>query len=260
MEKRIMTDDERGLLNAIIESPGCGTVRLVYADWLEEHGRLDHARRIRLLVEADQIAGDPDYPYPLDDMVELERKRLMLAEAYKLPDGNPIGDTPAGTSIFMHRGFARTLHCTLAQFMGERCLECGATGMYVHRGVVYSGACAACHGTGTTPGLARTMFGNHPITRVVLTDREPLEFEGRWLWHNANHRLTSSDYDGDTRPADHLPSVIFDRLTGYAERNGRVTEMVKNYPTREAALAAASVAAVDYARELCGHKPIVATE
>ena len=39
---------EKGLQGAILDAPGDDVPRLVYADWLEEHGHADYARFIRL--------------------------------------------------------------------------------------------------------------------------------------------------------------------------------------------------------------------
>ena len=64
---------------------------------------------------------------------------------------------------------------------------------------------------------------------------EPLNFEGRWLWHNADHPLADrGDYP------DHLPGGVHGRLAGYIPEPADVTALVKAYPTREAALEALS--------------------
>ena len=46
-----MTPEERSFLDAILADPADDTVRLVYADWLEEHGRPERAEFIRLQVK-----------------------------------------------------------------------------------------------------------------------------------------------------------------------------------------------------------------
>src|SRR5262245_7719260 len=43
--------DAQALLNAVIESPDDDAVRLVFSDWLEEHGDSDRAEFIRTQVE-----------------------------------------------------------------------------------------------------------------------------------------------------------------------------------------------------------------
>lgn len=55
-----MTDDELALLRTIREYPDADLPRLVYADWLEEHGDADRAEFIRLQIERHaRAAGDP---------------------------------------------------------------------------------------------------------------------------------------------------------------------------------------------------------
>lgn len=47
----MMCDDERALLRNIKANPDDDVVRLVYADWLEEHKRGDRAKKIRIAIE-----------------------------------------------------------------------------------------------------------------------------------------------------------------------------------------------------------------
>jgi hypothetical protein len=112
--------------------------------------------------------------------------------------------------------------------------------------------CKACNGRGRTEGIARAIFAAHPITSVTLSDREPLEFDGRgWLWHNRDHRLRGVPADITDTP-DCLPEELHRQLSGFVEKPPRVTELVKRYPTPDAALAALSAACVRYGRSLAG--------
>jgi len=52
-------DDRRAFLEAIAENPEDNTPRLVYSDWLEEHGESDWAELIRLSIEAYSGREDP---------------------------------------------------------------------------------------------------------------------------------------------------------------------------------------------------------
>src|SRR5262249_51837097 len=54
---RAMTTED-DLLRALCEAPDDDAPRLVYADWLEEHGRLMRAELIRAQVELATLAGD----------------------------------------------------------------------------------------------------------------------------------------------------------------------------------------------------------
>jgi uncharacterized protein (TIGR02996 family) len=57
---------ESGFLHAIVESPSDDANRLIYADWLEDHGQKARADFIRLQVEfATLDVSDPSYPEKL---------------------------------------------------------------------------------------------------------------------------------------------------------------------------------------------------
>ncbi|MDB5308461.1 MAG: hypothetical protein JWO38_2663 [Gemmataceae bacterium] len=53
-----MSPDEHSLLDAVVAEPADDTVRLVYADWLEEHAQSDRAEFIRTQIEAERHHPD----------------------------------------------------------------------------------------------------------------------------------------------------------------------------------------------------------
>ena len=57
-----MHPDADALLNVIWANPGDDTSRLVYADWLQDHGYEDFAAFIRLSIQIRNVA--PDLPAP----------------------------------------------------------------------------------------------------------------------------------------------------------------------------------------------------
>src|SRR5207248_2696491 len=57
---RCVVGDESAFLKAIAESPDDDGLRLVYADWLEEHGQDDRARYLREEVALTRIDGRSD--------------------------------------------------------------------------------------------------------------------------------------------------------------------------------------------------------
>lgn len=71
-----------------------------------------------------------------------------------------------------------------------------------------------------------------------MSDRRPLCFEGRFLWHPVPPDLPL----GVQR--DYLPPDVFAALTGHIPRDNaeRVDRYVKAYSTREAAMAALEAA------------------
>ncbi len=73
-----------------------------------------------------------------------------------------------------------------------------------------------------------------------MTDRRPFPFEGRWLWHNADHPLVRGGRlaRDDIEYPDHLPGFLFGELHDFTTKPESVTRMVKGYPTRAAAVQA----------------------
>src|SRR5947209_2048638 len=77
-----MPTDRDALLADIRANPDDATPRLVFADWLEEHGETDFAKFIRLEIERDRL--------PRDD----PRRRVLHDEAFALRKAFPgaVGD------------------------------------------------------------------------------------------------------------------------------------------------------------------------
>ncbi len=67
--------DDQALLSAIIADPDDDRLRLVYADWLEEHGQRDRARLIRVQIE---LAHGPNNA---DDTIALRAEEEQLEAA-----------------------------------------------------------------------------------------------------------------------------------------------------------------------------------
>ena len=85
--------------------------------------------------------------------------------------------TSEGVEIVWQRGFISEIRLTCKQFVGGTCKTCGGTGtigVYVN----YDPICRLCSGTGRVEGLAKRLFSEHPVVRVVLTDKEPIDNAG----------------------------------------------------------------------------------
>ena len=79
--------DEQGFLAAIREAPDDDTPRLIYADWLDDHGDADRAEFIRVQCEAERLGEfDPRRP-------ELEERANELLAAH---EKNWLGPLPEG--------------------------------------------------------------------------------------------------------------------------------------------------------------------
>ncbi|MCX7664814.1 MAG: TIGR02996 domain-containing protein [Gemmataceae bacterium] len=58
---RFLNDDQEALYNAIVEAPDDDAPRLIYSDWLEEHGDTDRADFIRLQIRISKMKPyDPE--------------------------------------------------------------------------------------------------------------------------------------------------------------------------------------------------------
>ena len=234
-------DIESGLLAAVIAHPEDETPRLVYADWLEENGRVERAAFIRVQCRIEAIVSPNGYPnmanHP-DDQRELtdlrERERLLFADSGpagwwgNLPGQwrATIGTAPPqiesadGMRYFVRRGFVDEVRCDLGKFM-------------LH---------------------AADLFAEHPVCEVVLKDREPFHGPHRdksWftsVWGGRTHDdpITLLGTPGT------LPTALFTELNGETiERDGGLfysDRSIARFPDKDAAMSALSAACVKYGR------------
>jgi uncharacterized protein (TIGR02996 family) len=108
-----MTSDERAFLNAICECPEDDTARLVYADWLADHGDSDRGEFIRVQVELDRTP-------PLTEKDERRRKVLLdrhdeLLKKYKSAWLAPF--MPFAKESSFLRGFVQALEVPASTFL-----------------------------------------------------------------------------------------------------------------------------------------------
>jgi uncharacterized protein (TIGR02996 family) len=124
--------DEIALLRAIVESPDDLTLRLVYADWCEEHGRAARAALIRgqcflepLLVVTpdDEHMGSRDPRYLPPGQLSLELREEVLGPFRELAARSGLGWDDGVTTEFsrwdaVRRGFVERLNLQgLSQLM-----------------------------------------------------------------------------------------------------------------------------------------------
>lgn len=235
------------MLRRVLEDPADDAPRLTYADWLEEAGQEERAEFIRIQCRwPDQIAR-----------VEYCRGNAV---------GSPLIEwLDSMTSIVGHqnydarwqRGFISEIRLTCEQFVGGTCKTCNGDGKYYSsRPDSFWDKCEMCNGTGRIEGLAKRIFSEHPVVKAVLTDKQPLRFDNRWLLHNANHRFVSTDYDDDSRPSDHITELLFSKIKVQLPQRTDVTDFVKRFRTEQEANDALSDACVSYGRSLAGLPPL----
>lgn len=94
--------EDRGFLEAIRESPDDDTVRLVYADWLEEQGDASRAEFIRVQCELAHPSGK-------EERTQLERRERELLAANRAAWLGPLHKELLHSHCTFRRGFPEEL-------------------------------------------------------------------------------------------------------------------------------------------------------
>src|SRR5262245_18234653 len=85
--------DEDVFVHAILNNPDDDTTRLVFADWLEEHGRASHAELIRVQCELARLpkrSREPKVKARREKLAAREKELLRQPEFFpKWPAGMP---------------------------------------------------------------------------------------------------------------------------------------------------------------------------
>jgi uncharacterized protein (TIGR02996 family) len=105
-----MTPDDAFLAD-IIANPDDDSLRLIYADWLEDHGQPDRATFIRVQIQLGPLPqGDPRRR-------ELEAHERALLEDYRGEWAEPFGKFVADTTF--RRGFVEAIAVRAEVFLAE---------------------------------------------------------------------------------------------------------------------------------------------
>jgi len=240
-----MTPDDAFIAD-IIANPEDDTPRLIYADWLEEHGQHERAEFIRLQIAKGDLPYRLQYRIDkhgwrslfgirqaLDPWITTHRERTGQYPGYswgscESPTGSGLYKCGAGEvwieqkplfKIVARRGFVAEITCALADWCGEACpgrcrQECkGERTRAFYRHFDYGDVqrweqCSICSGTGRVGGHGPALVRACPLERVTLSDREPDESDlVSWSSHPQGETL------GD---ADELPWGLFLLLPGEA--------------------------------------------
>jgi uncharacterized protein (TIGR02996 family) len=112
-----MTHDD-AFLQAILEDPDDDTPRLVYADWLEEHGQPERAEFIRVQCERARLQGEEN---PSSDAQErlaaLQRREDVLLGAHRKAWTRPLPEWARGKAVGFARGFVVTVRASAGLFL-----------------------------------------------------------------------------------------------------------------------------------------------
>jgi uncharacterized protein (TIGR02996 family) len=233
-----MVAEHPGFLADILANPGDDLPRLVYADYLDEHGNSERAKFIRCGVLTDY---------------ECDFSGTQLNQWFP-------GTHVKGARFIIRRGFIDEVRLTLAEFIGEACQRCdGGAALTTREWFSAHPSCSACRGTGHTSSLARALFADHPITIVRFTNREPQDFHsepllgGQTHWDDGTpyherlfgwYRCSSRRQD---RPCD-IPGPLWDIVIQHPKRiiHNRWADFLELTDANDAL----SQACVEYGRNL----------
>jgi uncharacterized protein (TIGR02996 family) len=111
-----MSDDD-ALLNAIAAHPEEDTPRLMYADWLDEHGQSIRAEFIRVQVA---IAQKEHLPRAVKNRyVDLYRRNQELIDDHRAELLGPLAALPTGATVHFRRGFADSVELDVGDFLAH---------------------------------------------------------------------------------------------------------------------------------------------
>lgn len=277
----MITDHASNLLREILADPANDDSRLVYADWLEEHGGEPGARQaefIRLqmaLARSGHTRGSEDdatwasvcrlREVAMDWVPESERIADALRFRARPLDGGAIAieyEDQDNPEVIFRRGFVEAVTLPLAAFLGGLCPVCHGRGEFEGDPGYPAEAChGPCGGTGRIAALAG-LFQQYPITAVTLTltDRRPsrgrfaheapadVRGRGYWIWHLERP---------NTVAADQLPYSLYQHLFFGPLKGLSMSPHACQYSTEAAAMEALSRACVAYGRQLAGLPELV---
>ncbi len=106
--------DEDALLETIAAHPAEDTPRLVFADWLDEHGRHGRAEFIRVQVAIGQVETLPRIE--LNRHVELFRRNQELIDDRRAELLGPLTALPRDAAVQFHRGFVEEVTLSVFHF------------------------------------------------------------------------------------------------------------------------------------------------
>jgi uncharacterized protein (TIGR02996 family) len=106
--------DEDALLAAVVAHPAEDTPRLVFADWLDEHGRHARAEFIRVQVAIAQKEHLPRAD--LNRYVDLYKRNQELIDDHRAELLGPLSRLPDDAEVQFHRGFPEEVTLSVFHF------------------------------------------------------------------------------------------------------------------------------------------------
>lgn len=140
-------------------------------------------------------------------------------------DGRLLGDK-AG---FVSRGFVSEINCTPARFFGAVCPHCSGRGT-IHNDMHHSpDTCNLCKGKGRTAGAMPSVFRDHPVERVYITDAVIHRSGGNGTYYVGGLGVFPSEY---WSRLENLPSVhaAVESLSAVCVAYGRALALTRERP------------------------------
>jgi uncharacterized protein (TIGR02996 family) len=217
-------NERQAFLDHIIDNPEDDVARLVFADWLEEHGEEERAEFIRIqcaLAEKEREAMDRD----LKKVRSLQRQeKFLLQKIHKKVEGFewtnagwwswPLGSMDNEYQERFHRGFIDTVVCDLESW------------------IKYS----------------KILLQTNPIQTITITDKEPHHDpeQQKWMWIRSGAAQEIPKFSLYILPQD-----IFDFLDPIYVRPFKENSQVRwadQYPSEEIAIHDLNQACIQWAR------------
>jgi uncharacterized protein (TIGR02996 family) len=259
-----VADERTALLRAVVEDPGDVASRLVYSDWLDDHGEGERAEFIRVQCELAEMHTEEDCGCSDCRKRQALRRReqdllLHLWGIGQLTQGLPgvqflthrdnerlLAMSVKGRLLQLQfrRGFVEVVSCTLADWCGGMCTKCGGNGELGLNGQIV--ICPVCHGTGRVGGHGPAVVMTQPIRKVRLTDKFP---EQHSHVGGVNYSWYSMGFNDDRAT---IPVEVLDCLKG--GRPGLSAHRIA-YDTEANAQVALSAGLVIWARGRAGLPP-----
>lgn len=244
---------ETAFVRAVLEDPDDDAPRLVYADWLVEHGEEERAEVILTQIKYASTKCLPECFSPRKIGCVCGRDLLRLRAE------DLLGSLPHGGEWL--KSFAEIIWGTVrpppynTRHFGSTWIESPGGDLIKMRWSC--GFISEIHlSTAAFLEHAEALFAAHPVTAVRLSDREPLENQfrhGRWAWMNED--VPIGGYQGTVARLPHgVPNALWPFLRG---EHGVSYGRCHWYDASEEALAALSRACVSYGRKLAGLPEIV---
>lgn len=184
-----MDSERAALLRAICEAPDDDAPRLIYADWLDEHGEAERAEFIRLQVKANELGGCTHKwsPGTTCDGCRTRKRSNELLRSH-------LADWTPPQLLETHTDLEKVLQ-RRQQLRGAPCEW--------HRGFVHSITCAwadcAAH--------LDAIIAEHPVQEASLTtwpdyrpsgmfgfDSDEMRLVGRSAWHKMPFELAQVEH------------------------------------------------------------------